>query len=82
MYIPDVPSLPDGDALKQLLQPQGIKSLLTLPMLADKALLGFVGFDSVKQHHYYSEQERLLLGVFSRMLVNIKRQDRSGSALT
>lgn len=82
MYIPDVPSLPDGDALKQLLQPQGIKSLLTLPMLADKALLGFVGFDSVKQHHYYSEQERLLLGVFSRMLVNIKRQDRSGSAFT
>lgn len=81
MYIPDVPSLPDGDALKQLLQPQGIKSLLTLPMLTGRELLGFVGFDSVQQHHYYSEQERLLLGGFSRMLVNIKRQYRSGSAL-
>jgi len=82
MYIPDVPSLPEGDGLKQLLQPQGIKSLLTLPILAEQALFGFVGFDSVKQHHYYSEQERLLLGVFSRMLVNIRRQDKHEIAAT
>ncbi|GHG64089.1 hypothetical protein GCM10010919_10410 [Alishewanella longhuensis] len=81
MYIPDVPSLPHGDALKQLLQPQGIKSLLALPILADTELFGFVGFDSVKQHHYYSEHQRLLLGVFSRMLVKIKQQYRFESAI-
>lgn len=76
MYIPDVPTLPPGDALKQLLQPQGIKSLLALPILAGEELLGFVGFDSVKRHHYYSEHERLLLGVFAKMLVEIKLQCR------
>ncbi|EHR39897.1 GAF domain-containing protein [Alishewanella jeotgali] len=72
MYIPDVPSLPDGDALKLLLQPQGIKSLLALPIRAESKLLGFVGFDSVRQYHYYTEQERLLLSVFARSLANLK----------
>lgn len=77
MYIPDVPSLPPGDALKQLLQPQGIKSLIALPILANDKLFGFVGFDSVKQHHYYSEEERLLLQSFASMLVKLKQYFRS-----
>lgn len=81
MYIPDVPSLPVGDALKQLLQPQGIKSLLALPILAEPELLGFVGFDSVRHYHYYSEHERLLLGIFARMLVKIKQQYRMDSEI-
>lgn len=71
MYLPDVPSLPEGDALKQLLQPQGIKSLLSIPIIEANDLRGFVGFDSVKRHHYYSEQERLLLGMFASMLMNL-----------
>jgi hypothetical protein len=74
MYLPDVPSLPDDDALKQLLQPQGIKSLLTLPIADEQQLYGFVGFDSVRQYHYYTEQERLLLGMFARILVKLKHQ--------
>lgn len=76
MYIPDVPSLPKGDALKLLLQPQGIKSLLTLPIRDADGLLGFVGFDSVRHYHYYTEQERLLLSVFARLLANLKRQQQ------
>ncbi|MDP4944918.1 MAG: GAF domain-containing protein [Alishewanella sp.] len=77
MHIPDVPALPKGDALKQILQPQGIKSLLTIPLLAGMELLGFVGFDSVKQYRYYTEQERLVLGVFARMLVNLEVSARN-----
>lgn len=76
MYIPDVPALPDGDALKLLLQPQGIKSLLTLPIRDPDGLLGFVGFDSVRHYHYYTEQERLLLSVFARLLVKLMRQQQ------
>lgn len=68
MYLPDVPAMPEDDALKQVLQPQGIKSLLTLPIRTEQQLLGFVGFDSVRQHHYYTEQERLLLSVFAQVL--------------
>lgn len=82
MYIPDVPSLPAGDALKQILQPQGIKSLLTLPIITETELVGFVGFDSVRQYHYYSEQERLLLGIFAKMLVKVRQQDRTDSDIS
>lgn len=82
MYIPDVPSLPAGDALKQILQPQGIKSLLTLPIITETELVGFVGFDSVRQYHYYSEQARLLLGIFAKMLVKVRQQDRTDSGIS
>lgn len=76
MYIPDVPSLPEGDSLKLILQPQGIKSLLTLPIRDSAGLVGFVGFDSVRNYHYYTDHERLLLSVFARVLVNLKRQQQ------
>lgn len=82
MYIPDVPSLPANDALKQILQPQGIKSLLALPIISESMLMGFVGFDSVRQYHYYSEQERLLLGVFAKMLVKVRQQYRTDSDIS
>lgn len=77
MYIADVPALADDEPIKAILYPQGIKSILTLPMVNEGELLGFVGFDSVNSYHYYSEQERTLLAVFAQMLVNIKARIRS-----
>ena len=46
MYVPDVLSLPPG-ALRDVLEPQGIKSLLAVPMMSRNECVGFVGFDSV-----------------------------------
>ncbi len=77
MYIADVPGLADEEAIKHILEPQGIKSILTIPMVNGAELLGFVGFDSVRCYHYYSEQERTLLAVFAQMLVNIKLRLRT-----
>lgn len=71
IYIPDVLAL-KNDSVKEWLEPQGIKSLLTVPMMMDEKCIGFVGFDSVKQHHVYSETEKDLLKVFAQMLVNIQ----------
>jgi len=71
IYIPDVHSL-KNDTLRRLLEPQGIKSLLTVPMMMNEKCIGFVGFDSVKQHHVYTETEKDLLKVFAQMLVNIQ----------
>ncbi|GGW56877.1 ATP-binding protein [Alishewanella tabrizica] len=82
MYIADVPGLPDDEPIKAILYPQGIKSILTLPMLNEGELLGFVGFDSVRLHHRYTQQERSLLAVFAQMLVNIKARMRSISLLS
>ena len=77
VYYPDVERLSaEGDegTMREILHNQGIKSLLTLPMISDGELIGFVGFDSVVQQHTYTEKEKALLGVFSQMVVNIKNR--------
>jgi len=58
-------------SLKEILENQNVKSIIILPMLNDNSLVGFVGFDSVKNHYKYSEKEIDLLTIFSKMLVNV-----------
>lgn len=78
LYIPDVSALEDtGDGgLKSILEPQGIKSLIAIPMIDGKELIGFVGFDSVLEHYIYSEKEKRLLFLFGQMLINIRNRQR------
>ena len=73
VFIPDVLALPPG-GVREVLEPQDIKSLLTVPMMSDGVSIGFVGFDSVRQHHNYSENEQRLLLLFAQMLVNIRQR--------
>lgn len=68
--IPDVPEMPPG-AVKDILEPQEILSLLAIPMMAETECVGFVGFDAVKQKRDYSPEERKLLSIFARMLSNV-----------
>lgn len=77
-YIPDVSNLDDAaeGGLKSILEPQGIKSLIAIPMLDGKELIGFVGFDSVKKHHEYSDKEKRLLFLFGQMLINIRNRQK------
>lgn len=72
-YVPKVDELPDDgpESLRGILEPQGIKSLMTIPMISNGKATGFVGFDSCKDYHHYSTKEQQLLEVFSQMLVNI-----------
>lgn len=71
MYVPDVFALPHG-AVREILQPQGIKSVLAVPMMNEGKCIGFVGFDSVRNHHNYSVVEQQLLKIFAQSLANIK----------
>lgn len=77
-YIPNVGKLNDEKdrELKQILESQNIKSLITIPMLDGKELVGFVGFDSVIQHYDYSDREKKLLFLFGQMLINIKNRQK------
>jgi len=72
--IPDVYELPEGHEVRIPLEQQEILSLLAIPMMDGNECIGFVGFDSVKAHHSYTEKEQSLLSVFSRMLVNVKHR--------
>ncbi|MBV6655101.1 MAG: PAS domain S-box protein, partial [Mameliella sp.] len=67
--IPDVPNMEEGPA-KTNLEQQGIKSLITVPMMYGNYCYGCVGFDSVKSVHQYTERELKLLELFSEILVN------------
>ncbi|MCF8294776.1 MAG: PAS domain S-box protein [Bacteroidales bacterium] len=73
-YVPSVQELFEEDmlGLRAILEPQGIKSLITLPMLDGEELVGFVGFDSVTNYHNYSENETKLLFLYGQMLINIR----------
>lgn len=77
-YIQDVDALEDESegGLKSILEPQGIKSLIAIPMLDGKELIGFVGFDSVQKHHHYSDKEKRLLFLFGQMLINIRNRQK------
>jgi|WetSurMetagenome_2_1015567.scaffolds.fasta_scaffold00011_122 PAS domain S-box-containing protein len=60
--------------LKLLLESQDIKSLLTIPLVMQGECIGFVGFDSVRHYHNYTDYEQQLLQVYAQMLVNVKER--------
>lgn len=81
-YVPSVEELNNEPVLKEILSAQSIKSLITIPMIDGKKLVGFVGFDSVKNHHKYSEKEKKLLFLFGQMLINIDNRQNWEKQLT
>ena len=72
--------LPEG-MFKELLVAQGIKSLIALPLMHEGISLGFVGLDSVNDYRKFYEDEKVLLVLLSRMLVNIKERIRNITAI-
>ncbi|MEZ5070253.1 MAG: PAS domain S-box protein [Bacteroidales bacterium] len=82
MYTPDVKALPEGNPLREILEPQGIQSLLTLPMMREGELIGFMGFDSVRSTHVYSANERSILTVFAELLMNLQERVSSVDQLS
>ncbi len=70
----DVKALPKDSGLRELLEPQGIWSILTTPMMINDIPFGFMGFDSVMKHHLYTDYERAILSEISNViLVAFKR---------
>ncbi len=70
--IPDVRALPPEDTVRQILEPQGVRSMLALPLMDSGRCLGFVGFDFVRTSRLYTDEERRLLAVFAEMLAGIR----------
>jgi PAS domain S-box-containing protein len=70
-YVADVARLPQG-LMRSVLEPQGIRSLLTVPVMAEDACVGSVGFDFVRGTHHFSEDERDVLAVFARGIAALR----------
>ncbi len=74
--VTDVTQLPFNGAgcVRDIIEPQGVKSLIAVPMIDGETLIGFVGFDSVIKQHLYSEKEKTLLSFFSQMIINVNKR--------
>ncbi|WP_339801052.1 EAL domain-containing protein [uncultured Marinobacter sp.] len=77
----DVDQLVPG-RLRDILEPQGIKSLLTAPLMDGDACIGFVGFDSVRKERLFAEGEYDLLSLFANLLVSIEQRKQTVDELS
>jgi len=70
----NVQALAMDDPVRQILDPQGIKSIITMPLMEESGCIGFIGLDYVNSYHDFIQYEYLLLTLFSQMFVNMKKR--------
>ena len=71
IYIPDVAQMDPDDPIRPTLELQDIKSLLAVPMSHGGRFVGFVGFDAVRAHRSFAEDEVLLLRSVADMITTV-----------
>jgi len=76
MHFPDVLALPEQHEARQILEPQGVLTIITLPMFADGDCLGFVGFDAVSGYRTWSPEAREVLKVLAELIANAEQRRR------
>lgn len=76
-----VHALPEGHPLRDILEPQDIKSLIALPMLQGEDCIGFIGFDAVRTERTWTEVETSLLTLLAQLFVNAEDRRRREAAL-
>ena len=59
---------------RAILEPQGVKSLLSVPLMHGDTCKGMIGFDFVTSHHVFTEDEKGMVGVFAEMIVSMQRR--------
>jgi signal transduction histidine kinase/CheY-like chemotaxis protein len=72
IHIPRVAALPPEGFLWQVLNQQGIRSLITLPLMQGTTCLGFVGFDAVLEERDWQAQDISLLRVLAELYAHFE----------
>lgn len=80
IYIADVGALDPEDDIRKVLEMQGIRSLLAVPLRHDGQIFGFVGYDAVRSYRSFLKGEihliRSVANVMATMLVQRDAQLR------
>ncbi|WP_323037975.1 ATP-binding protein [Pararhodobacter sp.] len=80
-HVPDVSELPEGIPSREILESQGIKSILLVPMRWEGATYGFVGFDGVRNTHAFLPGEVYLLQSVADVICSVLvRRERDHAA--
>lgn len=77
----NITELPEDSVNRRLLEPQGIKSLLVVPVMNDITCTGFVGIDYVKEVRQFGTFEEQLLRLFAQLLVNVRNRRRDQESI-
>ena len=82
IYIPRVADLPDeASAEKERLQSQDVKSVVTVPMVYGKSLVGMLGFCSLHAEKEWEEDIITLLKIVGAIFVNALERKRAEEEL-
>jgi len=81
MLIQDVSKLDKNDPQYKFLLQQGIKTLITIPLVLNGECLGFVGFNSEKLLKQWSSDEITFLQILADLICNVTDRKRKDEAL-
>ncbi|MBU6391913.1 MAG: PAS domain S-box protein, partial [Planctomycetes bacterium] len=82
IHVPRVADLPDdANAEKELQQSQSVQSCVVVPMVYSSALVGVLGFDSIKAEKTWTEEDIALLKMAGEILVNALEHKRKEKML-
>jgi len=81
IYIPIVSALPpEASAEREILEPQGVQSLVVVPITVGRDLIGFLGFDSVRTVKNWVEDDITLLRILGEIIGNALERKRAEEA--
>jgi signal transduction histidine kinase/CheY-like chemotaxis protein/PAS domain-containing protein len=80
-HLQRVSDLPEDHHLRKMLEPQGIQSLIAIPLMDRGNCLGFIGFDSVRSLRHWTEVDVTLLKFLADLLVNADLKFRREKAI-
>ncbi len=78
VHAPQVSALPSAD--RERLEAEGIRSFVTVPLVAHGEVLGFLGLDTLRDERTWSDDTISLLSIVAEIVVNAldrKRQDQA-----
>ena len=81
LVVKDVSKLEKSDPQYKILEPQGVKTLITIPLILNSECIGFVGFDSVQSIKTWSGDEITFLQILADLLCNVTDRKRKDEAL-
>jgi signal transduction histidine kinase len=71
-HVPDVTALPpEARPEREHFEAQGIQSLIVLPVAAEERLLGFLGFDAVRERRCWSADDQAMLGLVGECFAHV-----------
>ena len=72
---------PEAQATREILERQSIQSLTIIPIASNNKLVGFMGFDAVKQPREWTEEDKNLLRLIGETFVHVIERQQVEEAL-